>query len=103
ARRAAQQADFILFVVDAIDSDTSDDRVLAAELGQMDAPIVLVRNKIDLLKAPASEEPVIEGAPHFEAVYNVSAATGVGLQELETGLGALFLGSACVEADAPML
>lgn len=103
ARRAAQQADYILFVVDATAPDTAEDRQIAAELAGLETPTVLVRNKIDLLghgtAAPVSVTPEMA----FAAACDVSATTGGGLSELEDHLGKLFLGNTAVEAASPML
>ena len=103
SRRAAQQADYILFVVDATAPDTEEDRQIAAELAGLETPVILVRNKMDLLTpgmvAPFSTTPGIA----FTAACDVSAATGAGLPELEDRLGKLFLGTTAVEAASPML
>lgn len=103
SRRTAQQADYILFVVDATAPDTEEDRQIGTELAGLETPIVLVRNKMDLL-SPGVASPVsaIPAIP-FAAVCNVSAATGTGLPELEDRLGKLFLGNTAAEAASPML
>jgi len=49
ARRTAQQADYILFVVDASQPCTEEDNALATELARLGTPVVLVRNKMDLI------------------------------------------------------
>lgn len=102
ARRAAQQADYILFVVDAAAPDTEEDRQIAAELASLEIPIVLVRNKIDLL-APGTARVSATPEMAFAAACDISAATGEGLPELDDHLGRLFLGNTAVEAASPML
>lgn len=98
ARRAAQQADYLLFVVDASQPYTDEDETLSAELARLETPLVLVQNKIDLVETVPPPPP-----GRFEAVCAVSAATGAGLARFEQRLGELFLGTAAVETNSPML
>ena len=78
ARRTAQQADYILFVVDASQPCTEEDNALATELARLGTPVVLVRNKMDLIE---TAYPPPHGV--FAALCNVSALTGDGLPQFE--------------------
>ena len=98
ARRTAQQADYILFVVDASQPCTEEDNALATELARLGTPVVLVRNKMDLID---TAYPPPHGV--FAAVCNVSALTGDGLPQFEKQLGILLLANASMEANSPML
>jgi tRNA modification GTPase len=100
ARNAAQQAGMILLVVDASAPCTQEDRTLAEELQQMETPVVLVRNKIDLMDGMDTGDLC---AVKWAAMCDVSAKTGTGLCELEHTLATLLLGDASHSADAPML
>ena len=93
ARQALQTADAVVLVADAADSGHPDDAALAAELREIDCPVVLALNKIDL--APHVEAP--PWAAYCAAVDKVSALTGEGLRELEGMLGALLLHDATVD------
>jgi len=98
ARRAAQQADYILFVVDAAEPCTEADTALAAELTRLETPIVLVRNKIDLTETRFTPPD----AP-FKALCDISALTGAGLERFEEQLTELLQGDAVMETNSPML
>ena len=100
ARSAAKQAGMILFVVDASAPCTQEDRALAEELQQMETPVVLVRNKIDLMDGMDSGDLC---TVKWAAICDVSAKTGVGVHELEHTLATLSLGDAAYSADATML
>jgi tRNA modification GTPase len=92
-----------LFVVDASAPETEEDRRLAAELAALETPIVLVRNKIDLVNRESHAVSSAFPGMAFAVACEVSAATGEGLAALETRLGELFLGSAHLETTSPML
>ena len=96
--RAAQQADYILFVVDAAEPCTEADTALAAELTRLETPIVLVRNKIDLTETRFTPPD----AP-FKALCDISALTGAGLERFEEQLTELLQGDAVMETNSPML
>lgn len=103
ARGAARRAQYILFVVDASVPETEEDRRLAAELAALETPIVLVRNKIDLVNRESHASSRALPGIAFAMACEVSAVTGEGLAALETRLGELFLGSAHLETTSPML
>jgi GTP-binding protein Era len=62
AKEALEACDLILFVVDAGDQPTDEDRLLASILGELHRPgdILIVINKIDLLDVPQLEKRLIE-------------------------------------------
>ncbi|MDX9973512.1 MAG: tRNA uridine-5-carboxymethylaminomethyl(34) synthesis GTPase MnmE [FCB group bacterium] len=99
ARRALQCAGAVLFVVDTASGVTEDDRVLAQELQDLEVPLILALNKIDL--APDAALP--DWDVPFAAVCRVSATTGDGLGELEAALGRLFLGENAISPEHEML
>ena len=102
ARDAARQAGIILFVVDASTSYTREDADLTEELAGLDIPVVLARNKSDLVDVNAP--PTNDALPlTCAATCDVSAKTGAGLHELEHRLAALLLGDAAPAADTPTL
>jgi len=103
ARNAAQQAGLILFVVDTSAPFTPEDQTLAEELGRLETPVVLVRNKIDLIDDMDSMDAGEFFVVKWAAMCDISAMTGAGLHELERILAALVLGNAAHSADTPML
>ncbi|NTZ41666.1 GTPase HflX [Altererythrobacter sp. SALINAS58] len=96
-------ADIILHVRDIANpaSDAQKQQVLQVladlgvldEHGQSEIPIVEVWNKVDLLAEEAAQE-VASVAGEIEMVTAISAATGVGVDQLLTQLGTLLTGSA---------
>ncbi len=103
ARDAARRAGMLLFVVNAAEPYAPEDLGLARELGGLDAPMVLVRNKCDL---PNAAELIRQPAPTgctFAAICDVSALTGEGLRTLEHRLAALLLEDVFLSTDSPML
>jgi len=99
ARAAVENADILLFVLDASEPVTDKDRALARELEDHDAPVWVAWNKIDL--APDGEPP--EWAGQFAGLTRLSAKTGEGLAGLEEGLARLLLGDAPIAPDQQML
>jgi tRNA modification GTPase len=80
SRRAVEQADLVLLVLDASQSATDADRAIAALIGNK--PSITVLNKRDLV--PAS--PGAEFAAFGEPSVALSALTGDGLAELENAI-----------------
>jgi GTP-binding protein Era len=84
AERAVQDADVVLWLVDAVDGITSADRDLAARFGADPRPVVVVVNKIDrlgkraLLPLLAALHALLPGRD----VVPVSALSGENLDEL---------------------
>lgn len=74
ARLALAQAELALFIVDARERISDEDRRLIAELPPQ-LPLLIVHNKIDLLAAPAA-------TPDSENELAISAASGVGIERL---------------------
>jgi tRNA modification GTPase len=99
ARGALQAADIVLFVVDASQSLTDEDLTLARELEQLDRPVWLVMNKLDL--APAAQPP--KWAHTCAGITRCSAKTGTGLHDLEQGLARLLLHGATLSPDQGMI
>ncbi len=88
ARQALENAQLVLFVLDASQAFTEADRELAEELKGVEAPVVAVLNKMD-----ANPDPVVpEWMQSFGAAVRVSAVTGEGLRALEEHLADLLLG-----------
>lgn len=80
ARDALQNADMILFVIDASEAITGEDQTLAQELRVTDQPVIVACNKIDLAENVALPDL------GFAESCSVSAVTGEGLEALEAAL-----------------
>jgi GTP-binding protein Era len=84
-RAALEARDLLLFLADASYFFSDEDRRAVDLLRKTTAPVVLVLNKIDLLKDKAVLLPLIE---HYKSIYEftgyvpISAAKGHGLDEL---------------------
>ncbi len=89
ARRALEEADIVILVLDASEPPRPDEEALGAEVAKLDTPAVLALNKSDL--APGAPAP--PWGAEFDAVCRVSATEGTGLDGLEQALGRLLLGS----------
>jgi len=83
ARLAMQQADRVLFVVDAAADPQATAFAEEKALLPADIPITLLFNKIDVTTAGDESQRVVSGA---EAVLPISARTGAGLPELREHL-----------------
>jgi tRNA modification GTPase len=94
SRRAIDQADFVLFVIDASEPLTSSDRELADLLG--DKTVLVAANKRDLPPGPDSDE-----LPWLRV--STSALTGEGLADLEYAMVDSILGGRVIASDAPMV
>jgi len=88
AELAIEEADAVLFLVDARDGLTAGDEEIAARLRRRGQPVILVVNKMD---GVSSAEALAEFAPlgFAEAVY-LSAAHGRGIGALASEVTALF-------------
>jgi tRNA modification GTPase len=91
SRKAIEQADFVLFVIDASEPLTQTDSELVNLLA--DKTALVVANKCDL---PARAE--LDGLPWLQV--STSALTGEGLPELETAMLNSVLGGKVVTSDA---
>ncbi len=79
SRAQASSADLIWYIVDSMVGLTDNDR---AEIDEFEAPVWLIRNKIDLLEEDADEM----GSPQ---IFHVSATTSVGLDSLSHAVAGL--------------
>jgi GTP-binding protein Era len=84
-RGSLEERDLLLYVADAAKTFGEEDRHAIDVARRTETPVVLVLNKIDLVKEKAKLLPLIE---HYKAVYDfadyvpVSATKGKGLDEL---------------------
>jgi GTP-binding protein Era len=84
-RASLDQRDLLLFVADAARTFEEEDRRAVDLARKAETPVVLVLNKVDLVKEKARLLPLIE---HYKAMYEfvefvpVSAAKGAGLDDL---------------------
>lgn len=78
--QAIREADVILFLVDARRGLTSDDAIIAKQLRKTNKPIYLVINKIDGLTAEIAGTDFSELG--FSTAYTISAAHGLGVEDL---------------------
>ena len=86
-RQALDQRDLLLYVVDSRRAVTAEDRQALDMVRKADTPVVLVLNKVDVLKAKGELLPLIEayGKIHeFTEYVPVSAKTRDGLDKLKT-------------------
>ena len=88
ARKAAAEADLILFVVDSSAPVTEDDRAIAAECAGK--PCIVLLNKTDLPAAVTAAETEAFSAQASGGMIEISAKTGEGLRELEERITGLF-------------
>lgn len=96
ARDTLRNADIVLYVLDATKPD---DGQTPEELANVERPVWVVVNKIDL--APLADMPTWTAT--CAGVSRVSAYTNEGLHELEAGLGQLLLGSADVVPEKGLI
>ncbi len=84
ARQAAEAAELALLVLDGSQPLTEEDRA-AEEAARLAPHVIVLRNKCDLPQMP---DPAVPDG--FEAVLDVSAKDGTGLDKLENAVAALF-------------
>lgn len=101
AVRTWNEVDAIAFLIDAGTGVSPGDRYIAADLAEVETPVVLVVNKIDQVKTQAEE--IVERAAaelqqfaaehgrtlHFQSKWAISALTGDGVDQLLEALIAL--------------
>jgi GTP-binding protein Era len=90
ARSALVDVDLILFVVEALHWTDEDEAVLDA-LSRLTTPLLLVVNKVDMVKNKEALLPYLEATAarfDFTAVIPLSARTGNNLQPLEQQVAA---------------
>jgi len=91
SRKAIEQADFVLLVIDASEPLTNSDKELIDFLAEK--TVLVVANKCDLPRCAELEE-----LPWLEV--STSALTGEGLEELENAMVNSVLGGKIVTSDA---
>jgi tRNA modification GTPase len=94
SRRAIEQADLVLLVLDASEPLTAADEEIMRSLG--DKPVVVAANKCDLPR-----QARLEGLPWV--TVSLSALTGEGLDELEREMVSLILGGRVYPSDATVV
>ena len=82
AKEALQAADLVLYVLDGTEGETEEDLEALSELSGK--PVIVLRNKADLLVTGAENAPVSDGEIRF------SCLTGEGFRELEDRVISLF-------------
>jgi tRNA modification GTPase len=100
---AARQASLLLFVVDISVAPDADTCQLAEELRSQNTPILLVRNKCDLVDAIRWQESVPECLGSFDKTCSVSAAAPTGIEEMEQCMAELLLNDRTADMNSPML
>jgi GTP-binding protein Era len=90
-RAALEERDLLLFVVDAARPFGPEDRHAVDLFRKMETPVILVLNKVDLVKEKARLLPLIE---EYKAIFDfvdylpVSATKGKGVEELYQAIAA---------------
>jgi tRNA modification GTPase len=94
SKKAIEQADFVLFVIDASEPLADSDRQLADILAEK--AVLVAANKCDLpLRAETGGLPWLQ--------VPTSALTGEGLADLESAVVSFVLGGRVVTSDAPLV
>lgn len=89
ARGALEDIEALLFVADATDKPHDDDKRAIQLLQKQQAPVMLALNKMDSVEDPeirAKRREQFTALRDFDAVYEISALRGDGLEELKTGI-----------------
>ncbi|HOB19979.1 MAG TPA: GTPase Era [Candidatus Atribacteria bacterium] len=88
ARKALEDMDAVLFVVDAADGIGSGDRHIADLLKTVTVPVILAVNKMDIANLEPARKAVDEFVKDysFSEIIEISAATGYNLRLLEDKL-----------------
>jgi GTPase len=84
-RNALEERDLILFVADATREFTEQDRRAVDMAHKTSTPVILVLNKVDMVKDKAELLPLIElykAAHEFADYVPISATKGIGIEEL---------------------
>ncbi len=88
-RNSLEERDLLLFVADAARTFGEEDRRAVDVARRTDTPVLLVLNKIDLVKEKAKLLPIIEQYKHvfeFADYIPVSSSKGTGLDELRKAI-----------------
>lgn len=85
AKGALADIECVVFVADTTDSPHDDDERAAQALNRVEAPVLLALNKTDAIdeKTLAQNRAQFEKLREFEAVIEISALEGTGLDELK--------------------
>jgi GTP-binding protein len=98
--RALDEADVVVFVLDAREGVTAVDREVATVLRRAGKPVLLAANKVDSAGAEAAAAEAF--ALGFPSVYPISASHGRGVSDLLDALVAALPASARQAAAAPL-
>lgn len=81
---SSAECDMILFMTDAEKPDYEADRYALERIGERKIPMILVLNKIDLVKKPRLLEQIgaLSDMAPFREVFPISARTGEGVDEM---------------------
>lgn len=86
ARGALQDIECVVFVVDATDGPHADDKRAAELLKSVKTPVLLTLNKCDVAEDLAEHRKQFAGLRPFDAILQVSALRGDGLDELKQAI-----------------
>lgn len=99
-QEAIEKADLIIYVMDISEGVTADDLEFIRRFPQ--EKMLLVMNKVDLMKADKSEKEIRSRLTGFRVVL-ISAKEGTGLKELKEGISSIFFGQGLEITDKPFL
>jgi GTP-binding protein Era len=88
-REALHERDLLLYVADATSAFTESDREALRLVKKSGAPVLLVLNKIDRVKAKSALLPLLDQYRQeydFAEYFPVSALKGAGLEDLKTAI-----------------
>jgi GTP-binding protein len=97
AKRALEDADLVLFVVDGAAGVLPEDRDIAKDLRPAASKTILLVNKVDRKDAEESVPEFYELG--FERLMPVSAEHGAGIDDLEAAIGEILPAESAVEED----
>jgi GTP-binding protein Era len=87
AQKALQEADIIIWIVDASQAVSEEDKLIAGQLSRLPAvhPVLLVLNKIDLLEGDRLAQRQMEYMQMLKSAHpiEISALSGYGISELK--------------------
>ena len=88
---AAQQAQVILYLVDAAEADTAAAQLrdLSAHVNLQDKKVLLLLTKCDMTVPASQDNPAFPGQPGFPDTVRLSARTGLGLDALRQHFSSL--------------
>jgi tRNA modification GTPase len=103
SKKAMEEADLLLFLLDASTGITAEDKWIYEQIPSFNRPnIIIILNKIDLKKEISKE--LVQGTLSCKAVLETSLTTGEGLEQLEEAITELvFSGVFKGEEDGALL